>query len=182
MIAISFNEFEKYGCPKCNCESAYSGGISAYGTSSANCRSCGEHFVLLAEGLEKSTIGYGENSIYPELQPHPKPSSNRKWKWIKPDKRPIDGGEFFNSRGVGYPDLAGFIESKQAGERLLEMVKLVLNKKEIKTFLDYRESQPHRIQFKLHQDEFDLEKIEKLIIDNNGVLLINFLFECKKNK
>lgn len=81
MIAISYSDYLKYGCPSCGCDSAAGGNFSGHGTSDGTCRECGTNFVILADGQRKSSIGYGtgrkdssEETIfeYPELQPHPR--------------------------------------------------------------------------------------------------------------
>ena len=54
-------------------------------------------------------------------------------------------------------DLSGFVKSKQAGERLLEIVKKVLDNSEPKSWLDYRPSEPEWIQFKFNGEEFNLK-------------------------
>jgi hypothetical protein len=62
---------------------------------------CGKSCCVLAEGKTKSSLGFGNENepIYPELQDHPRrgiPSHGR------PDKQPITGGEFFNSRATAF--------------------------------------------------------------------------------
>ena len=118
MIAISYSDYLKYGCPSCGCDSASGGNVSGYGTSSGTCRECNTTFVILADGERMSSIGYGtgrKNSNgetifeYPELQPHPRKGTP--WhKWVQPDPRP-EYGEYWNPRGIGY-DLSGFDSSK----------------------------------------------------------------------
>ena len=54
---------------------------------------------------------------------HPR-TGTAKWKYVRPDLRPAEG-EYWSPRGIGY-DLSGFVKSKQAGERLLQIVKEVL--------------------------------------------------------
>lgn len=50
MIAISYSDYLKYGCPSCGCDSAAGGNVSGYGTSSGTCRECNTRFVILADG------------------------------------------------------------------------------------------------------------------------------------
>ena len=97
-------------------------------------------------------------------------------KYVAPDKRPKDG-EYWKSRGVGY-DLSGFVKSKLAGERLLRMVKLVLETDEPKSWLDYREHEPSWIQFKFQKEEFDLDKLNTLAKENNNIITIDILKQC----
>lgn len=98
-------------------------------------------------------------------------------KYVAPDSRP-ENGEYWDSRGVGY-DLSGFVVSKLAGERLRRMVRLVLEKDETKSWLDFRESEPNRIQFKFQKEEFDLEKLDEMARANNNILTIEILKQCK---
>lgn len=102
--------------------------------------------------------------------------------YVAPDSRPEDG-EYWYSRGIGgsdiNPDCSGFVVSKLAGERLRRMVRLVLEKDETESWLDFRESEPNRIQFKFQGSEFDLEKLNELVKNNNDVVTIDILKECK---
>lgn len=186
MIAISFSDYQKYGCPHCGCDFAVGGNVSGGGTTTGTCEECGTTFVLLADGLTKSRIGYGTGKKdangkdifeYPERQEHPrKGTPAHKYEW--PDPRP-EYGEYWHSRGIGY-DLSGFVKSKKAGERLLGMVKEVLGKEKPETWLDWREYEPKWIQFKFQSSEFDLEKLDKMSRENNGILTKEILIECKK--
>ena len=102
---------------------------------------------------------------------------NQRIHYVAPDERPEEG-EYWSSRGIGY-DLSGFVKSKLAGERLLRMVKLVLENDEPKSWLDYREHEPDWIQFKFQPEEFDLEKLNKMAQNNNDIITLNILKECK---
>lgn len=186
MIAISWSDYMKYGCPSCGCNYAIGGNVSGGGTSSGTCRECNTRFAILADDVRKSSIGFGtgqedENGEtifeYPELQKHPR--KGIPWHpYVFPDPRPEGGGEYWSPRGIGY-DLSGFVKSKQAGERLLEMVKEVLGKEKPETWLDYREYEPEWIQFKIQGSEFDLEKLQKMAVDNGKILTKEILIECK---
>lgn len=183
MIAISFYDFLKYGCPNSGCDFAVAGCISGYGTSFGICEECKTEFALLADGVTKSAIGIGRvnesgesTCEYPELQQHPR--KGIPWHpYVFPDSRP-EYGEYWNPRGIGY-DLSGFVQSKKAGERLLEMVKKVLGKEEPDSWLDWRESEPKWIQFKFQKHEFDLEKLEKLAVENGRIITKEILLACK---
>ena len=102
--------------------------------------------------------------------------------YVAPDSRPEDG-EYWRSRGIGgsdvNPDCSGFVVSKLAGERLRRMVRLVLEKDETESWLDFRESEPDWIQFKFKGSEFDLEKLNELVKNNNDVVTLEILKECK---
>ena len=96
------------------------------------------------------------------------------------DKRPEGGGEYWKSRGVSSDDVSGFVESKPAGERLLRMVKYVLETDEPQTWLDYREFEPNWIQFKFSAEEFDVEKLDQMARDNGNVLAEAIVRRCVK--
>ena len=98
------------------------------------------------------------------------------------DKRPEGGGEYWKSRGTSSDDVSGFVESKPAGERLLRMVKYVLETDEPKTWLDYREFEPNWIQFKFSAEEFDVEKLDQMARDNGNVLTEAIVRRCVKEQ
>lgn len=185
MIAISFNDYIKYGCPNCGCDSARGGNMSGGGTQSGTCRECKHTFVILSDGIKVSAIGFGKGTDsdgktifeYPELQEHPR--KGIPWHpWVQEDPRPENGGEYWKPRGIGY-DLSGFIKSKKAGERLLEIVKEVLGKEDPDSWLDWREYEPEWIQFKFQKNEFDLEKLEKMATEHGNTLTKDILLKCK---
>lgn len=59
------------------------------------------------------------------------------------------------------------------------MVKAVLGKEESSSWLDWREYESEYIQFKFQKEEFDLEKLEKMAIDNDRILNKEILVACK---
>lgn len=71
------------------------------------------------------------------------------------------------------------MKSKKAGERLLEMVKEVLGNDNPLSWLDWREFELEWIQFKFQKEEFDLEKLEQMVIDNDRILNKEILIACK---
>lgn len=73
----------------------------------------------------------------------------------------------------------GFVVSKLAGERLLRMVKYVLDTDNPESWLDFRECEPNWIQFKFSAKEFDVEKLSQLSIDSNGIITEEILRKCK---
>lgn len=97
--------------------------------------------------------------------------------YVAPDSKP-ENGEYWRSRGIGY-DLSGFVVSKLAGERLLRLVKYVLNTDTPKSFLDYHEYEPNWIQFKFQKEEFNLELLDKLAKENDNILNEAILRQCK---
>ena len=185
MIAISWSDYMKYGCPSCGCDYARSGNISGRGTSFGTCRECDTSFAILADGQNEAGIGVGtgqkdENGKdifeFPKLQKHPR--KGIPWHPYEfPDPRP-EYGEYWSPRGIGY-DLSGFVKSKKAGERLIEIVKEVLGKEKPDTWLDWREYEPEWIQLKFQDNEFDLEKLYQMAIDNHNILTKEILIECK---
>lgn len=96
-----------------------------------------------------------------------------------PDSRP-EVGEFWRSRGCSNEDCSGFVVSKKAGERLLRLVKYILETDTPQSWLDFREHEPNWIQFKFRHEEFDLEKLHLLSIENGGVITEDILRQCKK--
>lgn len=185
MLAVNANEEKLYGCPNCGCDSWIRDNMYGRGSASGTCRHCNLHYQILADGVKTSPFSFGTSRKdkdgkdimeLPILIPHPR-KGIPKWKWELPDIRPRYG-EYWQSRGVGY-DLAGFVKSKPAGERILEMVKEVLDKEEPASWLDYREYSPFHIQFKFQKSEFDLEKLDKMACDNKGIVTKEILEECK---
>lgn len=98
------------------------------------------------------------------------------------DERPNSGGEYWKSRGASGSDVSGFICSRQAGERLLRMVKYVLDTDEPKTWLDWREFEPNWIQFKFSAEEFDVEKLDEMARANGDVLTETIVRLCVRSK
>lgn len=185
MIAISWSDYKEYGCPNCGCDTAIRDSSFIGNQPSGTCKSCGLHYQIMTDGLTKSSVGFGtgrkdENGKeifeYPTLTEHPR-KGTPSWHYERPDIRP-EYGEYWSPRGIGY-DLSGFVKSKQAGERLLEMVKEVLEKENPDSWLDYREYEPEWIQFKMQKNEFDLEKLERMAIENDRILTKEILIECK---
>lgn len=97
------------------------------------------------------------------------------------DERPAVG-EYWKSRGASTFDVSGFISSKAAGQRLLRMVRYILDTDEPKTWLDYREYEPNWIQFKFSAEEFDVEKLDKASCDNGGIITEQILRDCIKRQ
>jgi hypothetical protein len=185
MLAIRASEYEEYGCPNCGCDYIIRHNVFIGNQPTGSCKHCNLNFQILADGLTESTVKFGtgrkDNNGTEILEgavliPHPR-KGIPKWKWEAPDEKP-EYGEYWNPRGIGY-DLSGFIKSKAAGERILNMVKEVLNKEEPESWLDYRESEPTWIQFKFQKSEFDLDKLYKMSNDMNGIITKEILISCK---
>lgn len=96
----------------------------------------------------------------------------------KDERPPV--GEYWKSRGASSFDVSGFISSKPAGERLLRMVKYILETDEPKTWLDYREHEPNWIQFKFSAEEFDVEKLDTLARANGDIITEQIVRQCIK--
>lgn len=184
--AVSQSDFKKYGCVECNCDFAHnSGGVSGGGCAMLKCGECGTEFVIMADGVERSSsmgfYAYGdkkfayavlkEDYAYPIKEPHPKP--NQKHPFVRPDIRP-PVGEYFTPRGVGY-DLAGFVESKEAGARIVAMFNQLVppnaNKEKYcfvtggkPAWLDYRKDEPLWIQVKIGYSKEKETNIKALCI------------------
>lgn len=161
MFAIHWEEYEKFGCPFCGC--SYSHSNFRYGNEvPATCGECGNKFMLLPDDMLVSSIGIGDendNIYHPEYIKHPR-YGIEKHPYKAPDIRPETGGEYFTPRGVGY-DLAGFVKSKEAGERIVAMFHLALSRPP-KTYLDYRPSEPKWIQVKVQKEDADLEALNSM--------------------
>lgn len=178
MLAISMKDYNLYGCPNCGCDTSIRGNVYDNSTIFGTCENCELKFAILADGVTRSTIGiqFGYNQMeYPRLIQHPR-KGIIKWEYKWPDNKP-EYGEYFWPRGLGY-DLAGLVKSKEAGERILVMVKRVLNKDIIKTWLDFRPNEPKWIQVKFQPEEFDLGRMLPLL--SGGILTEEILTECAK--
>lgn len=184
-VAVSGEEVCEYGCPYCGYQSGYSP-ISGGGTAIVVCGECARGFAVLAAGVTKSTIGFGD--LYLECQPHPRKGIS---KHGKPDKKPEGGGEFFYSRGIGMDstscfmcpgsrttmreNIAAFVQCKAAGERVAEMFKNIAHGD---VRLDYREYEPDRVQVKLGAcaDHLAcLKELDRLVQESGGIITTNIL-------
>lgn len=189
-IAITANSRNQFGCPYCGFRSCYST-MSGGGTASLSCGECRKEFLVLADGITKSAIGIGsgDSVYYPELQPHPRvgmPSHGI------PDKTPEGGGEFFNSRGIGSDrglrcfccgfgesksfinNISAFVQCKEAGERVVVMFDGAR--------LDYRESEPDRVQVKIGACGTHLENLKRLdALTGGGIIKKEFVLAAIMN-
>ncbi len=71
-IAISIADCRMYGCPFCGYTKGYNL-ISAGNTNVIKCSSCGRGYNVVYNGETRSSVGCssGDDTIYPEVQPHP---------------------------------------------------------------------------------------------------------------
>lgn len=186
MLSVLYSEYELWGCPNCGCDSVISSGVSGGGLTSGTCRHCKLKFEVRSEN-PMGIVKYGchpENPSDPKSKwvmesairiEHPRKGIPA-WNWEPVDERPEEG-EYWNSRGPGYPDVSGFVKTKAAGERILAMVYEVLGTDKCKTYLDFRPSEPTWIQFKFHKDEFDIEKLDSLTRDS-GIITKDIIKQC----
>lgn len=169
-VAVSAEETKKHGCPYCGYRSGLSLILSG-GTVVVACGECDGSFAVLAEGITRSKIGFGD--YYPELQPHPRKGTPAHG---TPDKQPDGGGEFFWSRGIGLDscicfvcgsrdrdgegprmrnNIAAFVQCKASGERVVAMV-------EQGAWLDFRAHAPDRVQVKIGACDTHLPNLRQL--------------------
>lgn len=59
------------------------------------------------------------------------------------------------------------------------MVRIVLDKQETDSWLDYREDEPNWIQFKFKPTEFDLVRLEEMSKKSGDIIDFGILRECK---
>lgn len=181
--AISVSDYKKSGCINCGCDFCYNQrGISGGGVAPAKCGECQKEFIILADGMKKSTIGFGTDKKdekgetifeYPILGEHPR-KGIKKHKFVRPDVRPENSiGDFCNPRGVGY-DLACFVKSKEAGQRITDMINRVnkeYNDKGFSCWLDYRKKEPLWIQVKIqYPSELRASILSQLIRANGNII------------
>jgi hypothetical protein len=160
MIAISSTDAELYGCPYCGYRSGYEP-TQVYVTEVIVCSECKGLFAVLAQGVTKSTCGFGE------LQPHPRGCTPKHGAF---DTWPKTGGEYFRSKGIGFDGTAGcfvcsvrnarysltaFVKCKRAGERVVSMFRRGAR-------LDYREYQPDWVQVRIGACEKHREYLKLL--------------------
>ena len=139
--------------------------------------------VYLQDGFEKYVIRQASLSLGESFSTSFEFSKTYgKCNFVAPDKRPEGGGEYWQTRGESSFDVSGFVVSKLAGERLLRMVKYILETDNPKTWLDYREFEPNWIQFKFSAEEFDVSKLSQMSKDNGGILTEQIVRECVKTK
>lgn len=184
-IAVSEVELREFGCPYCGYRSGYAP-LSVGRAALWKCGSeeCGKPCCVLAEGVNRSPIGFGD--FYPEIQAHPRrgtPSHGQ------PDEKPEGEGEFFRSRGVGLDttrgcfvcgggkglrnNIAAFVKCKEAGERVVAMFSKGAD-------LDYRTSEPDRVQVKIGACDMHLPNLKKLDeLTREGVVTNTYISEAR---
>lgn len=186
VIAVSFKDFEKYGCPYCGYRSG-SNSLSGRGAATFECGECRNTSIMLGEGVEMSPFGIGDPPVYPKLQKHPRegtPSHGNA------DTKPEIGGEFFRSRGIGlditpgcfvcggdqtmYNNIAAYVNTKEAGERILVFFKSG-------AWLDYRPQSPDYVQVKIGACDKHKDKLKKLnALCNDGIITEEKVADAQK--
>lgn len=197
---ISGGDYESFGCPVCGFNPnigivEIKDACKRWETTSSHgrCSDCGTGFVLLADGATKSFIGFGgegKESVYPELQGHPR--YGIKGHGVKdktPDNNYPEGSEFFGSRGLGLDgglkcfccnsetidseghkylnNISGFVRSREAGERVEAMFEGTAAR------LDFRKFEPTWIQVKIgacDEHKNNLETLHRLTELAGGVI------------
>lgn len=191
VIAVSSSEMQAYGCPHCGYRSGHSA-MSGGGASSWTCGECGKFAIILADGLNKSPLGFGigKSFLYPKVRKHPRsgiPSHGKR------DVRSTDGSEQFRSRGIGmdytpgcfvcggfngmHDNIAAFVQCKTSGERVIKM----FDGKG--AYLDYREHEPDYVQVKVgacKKHISALERLHSLTDAADGKITKSMIEEAKK--
>lgn len=81
MIAVNCEEEKLYGCPNCGCDTWIRDSCYRGDQPSGTCKSCGLHYQIFANGITKSSVGFGTNRKdmngntimeYPVLTSHPR--------------------------------------------------------------------------------------------------------------
>ncbi len=134
----------------------------------------GDPLIEMFDKINKKGVGIEiDGYIYPLPSSHPR-KGTPKHKFVRPDIRPENGiGDFCNPRGIG-GDLACFVKSKEAGQRITDMINKINKEYDNKGFscwLDYRESEPLWIQVKIdYPDEIRAIILSSLIHENDNVI------------
>lgn len=110
---------------------------------------------------------------YNNCVPHPR-KGTPKHKLVIKDVRPEDGiGEYCTPRPLGY-DLACFVKSKEAGQRITDMINKINEESDEKLFscwLDYRKNEPLWIQVKInYKDKTRASILRSYIINNDNII------------
>lgn len=119
-------------------------------------------------------IGHGEKGFIAGFEFHKEDEIIT----VAPDSRPEGGGEYWASRGPSSWNVSGFVKSKLAGERLLRLVKYILETDDCYTWLDFREREPLWIQFKFSNKEFDVQKLHEMAEANSDIVTEEILRKC----
>ena len=137
----------------------------------------------IREKLKNGLALERDSFAYPIVVPHPR-EGIPKHPLVIPDIRPEEG-DYCYPRGVGY-DLACFVKSKEAGERITEMINRVEKDYRRPPFhcrLDYREDEPLWIQVKIaYQNQLRARYLEDLINENDNVITETIVRQASNQK
>ena len=137
----------------------------------------------------KGELEESDDVIIPIRQKHPR-HGMPKHAYVKPDIRPDNGSDFFSVRGIGtdktpgcfccggkkryHNNIAAFVKSKQAGERIVKLFG------EYGAWLDYREFEPDWIQVKIGACDKHLPNLEKLAeLTSDGIITLDKVEKAK---
>lgn len=140
-----------------------------------------EEFEKIDKKREKGLGIEYDGYVYLISQEHPR-KGIAKHKYVKPDVRPENGiGDYCKPRGIGY-DLACFVKSREAGQRITDMINKINEEYEGKAFscrLDYREYEPNWIQVKInYPNELRASFLSGLISDNGYIITEDIVREA----
>lgn len=80
-IAISYSDYQKYGCPNCKTGKKKGFPLMSYkGCQVVCCSHCQVAYIVCNDGIEQSSIGVG--AVYPEVVQHPL-LGREKLEWAK---------------------------------------------------------------------------------------------------
>ncbi len=175
-IAISQSDFNRFGCPKCGylIPEVFESWIPST-TMPSTCCECGAKFIILANGVNESSIGvkrYGETDFYyPQLSAHPRDGIP---KHGKPDNPPSNGEYFASALSIAILDnnvsrvnIFGCISCIPAGVRIVNMFKDAGIKITRSQFINNYESLDIYADA-IYESDFDLLCLA--IEDNGGVI------------
>jgi|GEM_PF-5599261 len=179
IIGIHILDFQKYGCPHCGYRSG-SFMVGMDGSTTFECCECEKTSVLLGEGIEISSIGFGDPPVYPTRKKHPLhgiPAHGNA------DVKPPKGGEFYDILGtIGekiecgcyicgqenmlHDCISGFVRTRESGKRVLNLFEVG------KAFLDYSPKRPDRTEVKIgacDKHQRNLTELHRLIRQGNTI-------------
>ena len=166
ILAVSKEDFEKWGCPCCG----YRSGLTTYTsvkTSSWYCGECNNECCIL-DDVKKSDFFIGD--MCPSVQKHPRYGTPKRGRI---DTRPSDGSEFFEANDIftvsdselmcfackekhAQHVLTGFARCKEAGIRITQLFSSG------SALLRCEEKQPDRVEIEIGVCDQHKVKLEKL--------------------
>ncbi len=70
-MTITVTDFNKHGCPYCGSHRRHERASGPMGML-LKCASCGDGFVVVDDGVNRSPYGFGDPAEFPLVQPHPR--------------------------------------------------------------------------------------------------------------